>query len=164
VAEVFAPTPAELLRKYGAKRLGDRYEVSALNLPWVFKREVEVEISPGKQYRISGVEVVGVPPPWETYVALVDRGGEFGVGYVASPRRGMFQCIRKPYAYPLGVKTPPHIVVKLVELLLTDASGVVECVDRAFTAGYLAVFINAPISVVQKAQVRIEPVVEEMFK
>jgi len=76
----------------------------------------------------------------------------------------MFQCIRKPYAYPLGVKTPQHIVVKPVELLLTDAPGVVECVDRAFTAGYLAVFINAPVSVVQKAQVRIEPVIEEMFK
>jgi len=164
VSEVFAPTPAELLRKYGAKRLGDRYEVSALNLPWVFKREVEVEVTPGKQYRISGVKIDGVPPPWEIYVALVDKGGEFGVGYVMSPRRKMFQCIRKPYAYPLGVKMPPHIVIKPVELLLTDALGVVECVDRTFTAGYLAVFINAPTLVVQKAQVRIEPVIEEMFK
>ena len=164
MSEVFAPTPTELLRRYGAKRQGDRYEVSALNLPWVFKREVKVEISPGKQYRISGVKIDGVPPPWETYVALVDGDGGFGVGYVISPRRRIFQCIRRPYAYPLGVKMPPHIVVKPVELLLTDAPGVVECVDRAFTADYLAVFINAPVSVVQKAQVHIEPVVEEMFK
>ena len=46
--EVFAPTPAELVRRYGAKKLQDeKYEVSALNLPWVFKQEVDMVLKPG---------------------------------------------------------------------------------------------------------------------
>jgi hypothetical protein len=62
--EVFAPMPAELVRRYGAKKLQDeKYEVSPLNLPWVFKQEVDMVLKPGGRYVIEGVQVEGLTPP-----------------------------------------------------------------------------------------------------
>ena len=160
--EVFAPTPAELTRRYGAKKLHDeKYEVSALSLPWVFKQEVNVTLKPGGRYVIEGVQVEGLTPPWEAYVALVDPSVDFGVGYIAARRRRMFSCVYKVYAKPLGLQLAPYIAVKPVELLLTDKEGSVECVDRALRARYVAVFINAPVNLLQSLRVMVMPKIKE---
>jgi hypothetical protein len=162
VVEVFAPTPAELVRRYGAKKLQDeKYEVSPLNLPWVFKQEVDMVLKPGGRYVIEGVQVEGLTPPWEAYVALVDQNGDFGVGYVAAKRRRMFSCIYKTYSKPLGLQLAPYIEVKPVQLLLTDKEGVVGCVDRALHARYIAVFINAPANLLQSLKIVVTPKIKE---
>jgi hypothetical protein len=97
VVEVFAPTPAELVKRYNAKKIQDeKYEVSAVNLPWViYRQEVDLVLRPGVKYVIEGVQVEGLVQPWEAYVALVTPEGDFGVGYVVAQRRRMFSCIYK---------------------------------------------------------------------
>ncbi|MEZ0319207.1 MAG: hypothetical protein ABWK05_04330 [Pyrobaculum sp.] len=164
--EVFAPTPAELIRRYGAKKLGEgeRYEVSAINLPWVVKKEVRLRVTPGRSYIIDGVRVDGLEPPWEAYVALVDEAGNVGVGYIATGRRRMFKCIKKPYVALQGVQMPSYIVVRPVQLFLSDNEKVVDCIETPFDAAYVAVFLNAPLSVFSKIKVELAPVVKETFK
>lgn len=160
--EVFAPSPAELLRLYGAKKTADeKYEVSALNLPWVFRRELEFEVAPGPGYVVDGVKVDGLYPPWEAYVALIDVSGEFGVGYIVAKRRRMFSCVHKGYSKPIDVQLAPHITIRPVELILTDREGVISCIDRAFRARYVAVFVNAPIQLIKNLRVVLQPIVRD---
>ncbi|MEM1597970.1 MAG: hypothetical protein QW598_07210 [Pyrobaculum sp.] len=161
--EVFAPTPAELIKRYGAKKIGgeERYEVSAINLPWVVKKEARLRIAPGRRYIIDGVRIDGLEPPWEAYVALVDEAGNVGVGYVAAGRRRMFKCIKKPYATPLGVQMAPYIAIRPVQLFLSDDEKVVDCIEAPFEAAYVAVFLNAPLSIFPKVRVELAPVVKE---
>jgi len=160
--EVFAPTPAELIRRYNAKKVQEeKYEVSALNLPWVFKQEVDVVLKPGGKYVIEGVQVEGLAPPWEAYIALVDPNGDFGVGFIAARRRRMFSCVYKIYSKPLGLQLAPYITIKPVELLLTDREGMVECVDGVLRAKYVAVFVNAPASLLQNLKIVVTPIIKE---
>lgn len=158
----FAPSPAELVKKYGARRThDDKYEVQAVNLPWVVKKELDIAITPGRKYTVEGVRVEGLVPPWEAYVAFIDTAGEFGAGYIITRRRRLFNCVYKSYSKPINLQTAPYIVIRPVELQLTDRENTVECVDRAFRAKYIAVFINAPASEIQNIQVVLNPVVKE---
>lgn len=155
----FAPTPAELLRKYGARKIqDDRYEISAINLPWVLKTNVEITVAPSDLLVIEGVEVRGLEPPWEAYVALVDATGEMGVGTIITWRRRLFRCVYKPYAAPPGVKIPPYIQVKPIELWLSDGDTV-NCIERGFTAKFIALFINAPAAILDKLDISFKPLV-----
>ncbi len=157
--ETFAPTPVELMKKYRAKKIqDDRYVVNSIELPWVVKREIDVEVVPGRAYRLSGVSVDGLKPPWEVYVAFVNEEGEFGVGYVVAKRERMFSCISKPYTKPMGLQLARYIIVKPVELLLTDREGEVSCVDRAFRARHLAIFFNMPHAYIPHVQVSINQI------
>jgi hypothetical protein len=153
--EVFAPTPAELIRRYNAKKIQDeKYEVSVLNLPWViYRQDIDLVLKPGVKYVIEGVQVEGLTQPWEAYVALVTPEGDFGVGYVVAQRRRMFTCIYKMYTKPLGLQLAPYVVIRPVELLLTDKEGVVECVDRILHVKYLAVFVNAPVNLLRNLRI-----------
>ncbi|MGC9130348.1 MAG: hypothetical protein ACP5H5_02035 [Pyrobaculum sp.] len=160
--EVFAPTPAELVKTYGARKTpDDKYEIQAINAPWVVKREIDLAVAPGSRYIIEGVKIEGLAPPWEAYVALVEAGGDFGAGFVVARRRRMFSCIYKSYAKPIDTQLAPYVLIKPVELQLTDRENVVECVDRPFRARYLAVFINAPVAVVRRVRVELSPLVKE---
>lgn len=160
--QVFAPAPAELVKRYGARKTpDDRYEVQAINTPWVVRREVDLAVVPGSRYAVEGVRIEGLAPPWEAYVAFVDAGGDFGAGFVVARRRRMFSCIYKSYAKPIDMQLAPHVLIKPVELQLTDRDSVVECIDKSFRARYLAVFINAPVAVVERVQVELNPLVKE---
>lgn len=152
--ETFAPSPAELVKRYGARKLqSEKYEVSASNLPWVIKRDVALEILPGRRYVVEGVQLEGLPQPWEAYVALLDERGEFGVGYIVAKRRRMFKCIYKTYTRPPGLQVAPYITIKPVELHLTDKEGLVDCIERPLYARTIAVFINAPPDVINGVKV-----------
>ena len=161
--EVFAPTPAELIRRYNAKKIQDeKYEVSVLNLPWViYRQDIDLVLKPGIKYVIEGVQVEGLTPPWETYVTLVTPEGDFGVGYVAARRPRMFTCIYKTYTKPLGIQLAPYVVIRPVGLLLTDKEGVVECIDRVLHVKYLAVFVNAPVNLLRNLKVVAIPRIKE---
>lgn len=149
-------SPTELVRRYGAKKVGERYELAAAYAPWVRWVEVRAELLPGRRYRVEGVAVEGLEPPWEAYVALVDGGGQVGVGYVVTRRRRMFSCIHTHYQAPPGLQPPPHLVVRPVELWLTDKEGMVECIPTRVEAARLAVFIKAPPAEGQRIVVRLD--------
>jgi len=152
----------ELVRRYGARKIHDeKYEVSALNLPWVFKQEIDVLFKPGSKYLVEGVQVEGLHPPWEAYVAFVDPSSDFGLGYVVAKRRRMFSCVYKVYSKPVGVQLAPYIVIRPIELLLTDKEGVVECIDRTLHTKYLIVLINAPAALLQSVKVAMMPKIKE---
>ncbi|WP_245218457.1 hypothetical protein [Pyrobaculum islandicum] len=157
IVEVFAPLPTELVKRFGARKIDDKYEISAINLPWVIKQEINFIFTPGEKYVVDGVEIDGLVPPWEAYVSFVDPSGEFGIGYIATGRRRMFECVHKVYTTPLYLQLAPYIVVKPVELLLSDKPNVIDCVERVFHARYIAVFINAPINIVQKIKTTLSP-------
>lgn len=163
--EVFAPTPLELVKNYGARKTSDeRYEVSTVNLPWAYRQQIDMAITPDKSYAVEGVSIEGLSPPWEAYVALVNEAGEYGVGYIVSRRRSMFRCVYKTYTKPMRLQTPPYLVIKPVELYLTDREGVVNCIDKSFHAKYIVVFINAPVELLRTVKVAMSPVVKEIFK
>ncbi|MFN3804698.1 MAG: hypothetical protein ACK4SY_06555 [Pyrobaculum sp.] len=161
--EVFAPTPIELAKKYKARRTqDDKYVVNAIDLPWVIKREVEIQLSPGRTYKIEGVSIEGVEPPWGAYVALVDESGEIGAGYIVAKRRKMFRCISKPYMKPTGVQIPPHIVIKPVELWLSDVERLVTCVERTFYARYVAILFDMPPAAIKNVKIDLQPSVSNV--
>ncbi|MEM4509844.1 MAG: hypothetical protein QXD08_02625 [Pyrobaculum sp.] len=163
--EIFAPTPNELIRKYGAKKIqDDKYEISVLNLPWVYKKSIDIYISPDKTYIIEGVSVDGLSPPWEVYIALVDEVGEYGVGYIISRRKKFFKCVYKHYTKPIKLQTAQYLIIKPLELYLTDIDGVINCVDRSFNAKYIVALVNAPVELLNNVKVNFMPVVKEIFK
>ncbi|MFN7104999.1 MAG: hypothetical protein ACK4M3_00175 [Pyrobaculum sp.] len=156
--EVFAPTPTELVKRYRAKKTqDDRYVINAIDLPWVIKREVEIQLALGRTYKIEGVSIEGVEAPWEAYVALVDESGEIGAGYIVAKRRKMFRCISKPYIRPVGVQISPYIVIRPVELWLTDIEGLATCIERTFYARHVAILFNMPPAAIKNVKVDLRP-------
>lgn len=151
-------SPAELVRRYGARKVGDRYELPAVRAPWVRWVEVRAELLPGRRYAVDGVQVEGLEPPWEAYVALVDSGGQIGAGYVVARRRSLFKCIHTQYHVPPGLQLPPHLSVRPVELWLTDREGLLECVPARIEATALAVLVKAPHAEMSRVSVRLDRV------
>ncbi|AEA12976.1 hypothetical protein TUZN_1505 [Thermoproteus uzoniensis 768-20] len=126
---------ADLVKKYGAVKKDDVYEVPLQNAPWTFSRPLSAFLSAGSTYIVEGVDV-SWEGPGEVYVVLTNW--EVGFGLVLARRRRLFRCIRRQYAAPYGVRLPQHIRVRPVELVLSD-SDAVECVDRPLEAKAIAV-------------------------
>jgi hypothetical protein len=125
----------ELVKRYGAVKKDDAYEVPLQNVPWAFSRPLSAFLSVGSTYVVEGVDV-GWEGPGEVYVVLTDW--EAGFGFILARRRRLFSCIRRRYAAPYGVRLPQHIRVRPVELVLSD-SDAITCVDRPLEAKALVV-------------------------
>ncbi|MEZ0248902.1 MAG: hypothetical protein ABWJ97_06485, partial [Thermoproteus sp.] len=97
VSDFLNASPNELVRRYGAVKKDNIYEVPLQNAPWVFYRSFPASLSPGYIYALEGIEASWTGPG-EVYVVLTDW--EVGVGFAMARRRRMFRCIRRPYAAP----------------------------------------------------------------
>lgn len=135
VSEFLSATPNELVRRYGAVRKDNFYEVPLQNVPWTFWRPLSATLVAGMSYSLSGLDI-SWSGPGEIYVVLTDW--EVGYGYILAQRRRLFSCIRRPYSAPYGVRLPPQLRVKPVELVLSD-SNAITCVDRSIEVRALAV-------------------------
>lgn len=153
IAELLAATPNELVKRYGAIKKGNVYEVPLQNAPWAIWRPFSATLMAGTAYTLKGVKA-----SWsglgEVYVVLTDW--EAGFGYVLAQRRRMFGCIRRPYSTPYGVKLPQHMRIKPVELTLSD-SDVISCVDKTVEVKALAV-LPSTLNVLSTLKVEVDNV------
>ncbi len=151
VAEFLAATPNELIKRYGAVKKDDVYEVPLQNAPWVISRPLSATLVAGTTYVLKGVRA-SWSGPGEVYVVLTDW--EVGFGYILTQRRRMFGCIRRPYSAPYGARLPQYMRVRPVELALSD-SDAISCVDRTLEVKALAV-LPSTLGVLSTLKVEVE--------
>ncbi|CCC82609.1 hypothetical protein [Thermoproteus tenax] len=125
----------ELVRRYGAVKRDNIYEVPIQNAPWVLSKSLTASLKAGRSYKLHGLNV-SWSGPGEVYVVLTDW--EIAFGYILAKRRRMFSCVRRPFSAPYGVTLPPHIKVRELELVLSD-SETITCVDKSIEIKAVAV-------------------------
>ncbi len=119
----------ELVRRYGARKVGDTYEIDVLHVPWTLGPwPVHSRIERGRDYFVGGIKVEG-KPLGDIYVVFIGDNGN--VGFVHSERKPMFKCIRVNYTYPIGIQLPNYISIKPLPLVLSDSryNLLGECID-----------------------------------
>lgn len=120
----------ELVRRYGARKVGDVYEVDVLNTPWVLgPHDVEARIEKGRNYIVDGIKVGG-EPLGDIYIVF--SGYNKNIGFILSRRKPLFSCVRTNYASPIGLQLPRYVALRPLSLVLSDARGQLlgRCIDE----------------------------------
>ncbi len=120
----------ELVRRYGARKVGDTYEVDVLNTPWTLGlRRIEAHIKKGRNYVVDGINING-EPLGDIYIVF--SGYNKNIGFVYSKRRPLFSCIKIDYTSPIGLQLPHYITLRPLSLILSDARGKLlgRCLDE----------------------------------
>ena len=140
--------PIDMQRRWGARKLGEKYVVDSWQSPWVIKLPYRAVLEPDKVYVVEGIEITGVSTGTQIIVAVVSEG--FAVGFFVSRKRRLFRCSHRTYSTPVGLQLAPYIEVRPLELWVSHG-GLLDCVPRR-VEGTLAII---PESVWDMRRVRV---------